>query len=50
MHYNFCEFFGMAEDAYARWQSLLFDELGIPYDAEKLHWYQTLEDLWEMTE
>ena len=50
MHYNFCEFFGMAEDAYARWQSLLFDELGIPYDAEKLRWYQTLEDLWEMTE
>lgn len=50
MHYNFCEFFGMAEDAYARWQSLLFDELDIPYDAEKLRWYQTLEDLWEMTE
>ena len=50
MRYNFCEFFGVSGEEYERLQTLLFEELGVAYDAERLRWYQTLEDIWEMTE
>ena len=50
MRYNFCEFFGIGTAEYDRLQDLLFEELGMEYDAEKLRWYQTLEELWEATE
>lgn len=50
MRYNLCEFFGMSGEEYERRQTLLFEELGMDYDEEKIRWYQTLEDLWEASE
>ncbi|MBQ8495927.1 MAG: aminoglycoside 3'-phosphotransferase [Clostridia bacterium] len=47
MEYNFCEFFGMSKEKCLRYRELLFEELGMSPDEERLRYHGLLDEFFE---